>query len=564
MSRKRRLLYIYLKYKLSIVGILSIVIALGTWLIFCFSAPRSEALRSLVRVDACYHYELIDNQERSLLEWGYDTIASTGCWVDKYAVIPSCEGKFVGLINNTPMKSRFKNVDPYHVIKVGSDSIDSIRGLLKEQISDLNYYVDSHNVIDEGFDMIKEYTLEREKYMQKLTNLSKTLNGIDSTAKLKITCRINYIVKYKDGSGIWQTSKADLIDTVDEENGLLLFQIKGAKKPEFVKSQPMSLARKMIALMSTTNRKLIDFQIRPDSAGYYKGETNRDFIPHGHGKHINKDGSYYEGHWEHGQRNGFGFAVDNKRGLRAGLWVNDTYKGEKLTYNSDRIYGIDISKHQHIIKKKKYGIDWDKLKITGLGTHSHKNVNGQVSYHISFMYIKSTEGKTIVNPYYDKDYSSARSHGYRVGTYHFFSLTSKASDQANWFIKKSHFRKGDFPPVLDVEPLPSQIKKIGGDAELFSRVRLWLKLVERATGVKPILYVNQLFVNHHLKNAPDLKRDYQIWIARYGEYKPDIHLAIWQLCQDGKVNGIHGDVDINVFNGYKESYNNFISKHCFK
>ena len=32
----------------------------------------------------------------------------------------------------------------------------------------------------------------------------------------------------------------------------------------------------------------------------------------------------------------------------------------------------------------------------------------------------------------------------------------------------------------------------------------------------------------------------------------------------GKVSGIHGDVDINVFNGYKNQYEDFLRKHCIK
>ena len=75
--------------------------------------------------------------------------------------------------------------------------------------------------------------------------------------------------------------------------------------------------------------------------------------------------------------------------------------------------------------------------------------------------------------------------------------------------------------------------------------------------MKPILYISQIFVNRYLPAAPDLKRDYKIWIARYGEYKPDIHLVYWQLCPDGRVAGIHGAVDINVFNGYQDAFTKF-------
>ena len=85
--------------------------------------------------------------------------------------------------------------------------------------------------------------------------------------------------------------------------------------------------------------------------------------------------------------------------------------------------------------------------------------------------------------------------------------------------------------------------------------------MEKQTGMKPILYISQSFVNKYLPLAPDLERDYLVWIARYGEYKPDVHLVYWQLCPDGKVKGIHSNVDINVFNGYRGEFNKFISKH---
>ena len=106
------------------------------------------------------------------------------------------------------------------------------------------------------------------------------------------------------------------------------------------------------------------------------------------------------------------------------------------------------------------------------------------------------------------------------------------------------------PPVLDLEPTDAQIRKAGGEQQLFNSVRTWLRIVEQRRGVRPILYVSQSFVNRHLSAAPDIKKKYDVWIARYGEYKPDVNLVYWQLCPDGRVNGIHGTVDINVYNGF--------------
>jgi lysozyme len=84
-----------------------------------------------------------------------------------------------------------------------------------------------------------------------------------------------------------------------------------------------------------------------------------------------------------------------------------------------------------------------------------------------------------------------------------------------------------------------------------------MQIVEKRTGKRPILYVNQMFINNHMTNAADIKQRYHVWIARYSQYKPDVKLIYWQLCPDGRVNGINGDVDINVFNGYQGEYEEF-------
>jgi len=83
--------------------------------------------------------------------------------------------------------------------------------------------------------------------------------------------------------------------------------------------------------------------------------------------------------------------------------------------------------------------------------------------------------------------------------------------------------------------------------------------VRKRTGFRPILYVSQSFANRYLSSVPDIMGDYRVWIARYGEYRPDVLLVFWQLCPDGRVQGIHGEVDVNVFNGYSDQYEDFVS-----
>ncbi len=301
-----------------------------------------------------------------------------------------------------------------------------------------------------------------------------------------------------------------------------------------------------------------------DSTGTYSGEMNRDAIAQGHGTFTDPQRNLYIGDWRDGMRYGFGFDLTRKKHIRVGEWRADRYLGERLEYTADRIYGIDLSRFQHDVGKRHYPIDWSRVRISHLGNISRKRVNGKVDYPVSFCYIKSTEGTSLRNRYYHSDCTSARARGIKVGAYHFFSTRTPASAQARFFIANSTFHKGDLPPVLDVEPTHDQIKAMGGTEVMFRAVRTWLRIVGAHTGTKPVLYVSQTFVNRYLPSAPDLKRDYNIWIARYGEYKPDVHLVYWQLCPDGRVSGIKPEVDINVFNGYKGEYRDFLARECIK
>ncbi len=294
--------------------------------------------------------------------------------------------------------------------------------------------------------------------------------------------------------------------------------------------------------------------------GTYVGQIDSLMRPEGMGRFYGKNGAYYEGEWKAGKRSGHGFSVNGRQIVHCGSWKNNRFQGERMIYTADRIYGIDLSRHQHEKGKRKYGIDWSRLRITSLGGGSRR-VQGKVDYPVSFAYIKATEGKTVYNKYYPSDLRQARKHGVAVGSYHFFSTRTSGAQQAAYFLKMAWIAPNDLPPVLDLEPTDKQIRDMGGDAALFRQVMAWLRIVEQRHGKKPILYVGQLFVNNHLKHAPAVLRNYDVWIARYGEFKPYVRLLHWQLTPYGRVRGIHGEVDVNVFNGSKEEFLNYRRSH---
>lgn len=380
---------------------------------------------------------------------------------------------------------------------------------------ELKYYFDRHNVQDEGYEMMANYAQYGDTLLTRLPEAPLSLFNVGRWQGIS-----------RQGTGIERDTTGRIIVGHYEADTL------------------------------TTG-------IRLDSAEVYAGDISGTQA-HGHGCCLTDDGTYYEGQWVNDRRQGFGFAISPTTHLRVGQWNNGRYLGERMHYTSERIYGIDISRYQHGHGRKKYPILWNQLRISYLGNKNQKNAKGTVNYPVSFVFIKSTESTNIRNPFYAQDYVKARQQGIPIGAYHFFSCKVSGSAQASHFLMNTLFRSGDLPPVLDLEPSSSQIAAMGGPQVLFKHVRQWLQAVERRTKVKPILYVSQNFVNKYLQEAPDLKRDYQVWIARYGEYKPDVKLAVWQLSPNGRVAGIHGEVDINVFNGYQTQWEDFLKEMTIK
>ena len=383
--------------------------------------------------------------------------------------------------------------------------------------AEIKYYLDRHNVQDEGYEMVVGFIEGKRHHID--INLHVTLRNI----------------------GTWKDySREGTVITVD------------------------TLGRTILAVCQADT---IVTAIRADEEGTYQGDFSQTGAS-GHGSYLAANGSYYEGRWEQDKKQGFGLEMllsdkENPR-LRVGEWRKNRFMGERMRYTSERIYGIDIARYQHGKGRRPTPILWDQLRITHVGKNGSHNVRGKADYPVSFVYIKSTEGTSVRNKFYLNDYAQARKHNIRAGAYHFFSTKTSGAAQAKHFIRNTLFREGDLPPVLDVEPSKSQIQQMGGPEAMFRHIRVWLSAVEQWTGVKPVLYVNQMFVNNYLSEQEDLKRDYRVWIARYSEYKPDVRLTYWQLCPDGRVAGIQGDVDINVFNGYQSQFDEFIANETIR
>jgi lysozyme len=408
------------------------------------------------------------------------------------------------------LKAAIRKTIPVHPDTMPKETFPS--GLDDE----FKYYFDRHNVMDEGYEMVAAFA--NGKRLE-----------IEPARRLTVWNVGSWLNRIHEGTAL----------TVDTAG---------------------------FTIIATFDADTIKTGLRIDSLGTYLGDFTGT-CPHGHGAYVTDD-SYFEGHWVDNTRDGFGIQLITPEGeeprLQVGEWKKNRFWGERMKYTSERIYGIDIARYQHGKGRHKYPINWKQLGINYLGRKTHKNVHGKADYPVSFIFIKSTEGTSIRNKFYVSDYAAARKQGIPIGAYHFFSLKTSGAAQAQHFINNTLFKHGDLPPVLDVEPSDAQIKAAGGPEKMFQQIRVWLQMVKRRCGVSPILYINQMFINKYLGLAPDIKRDYDVWIARYGEYKPDVRLAFWQLCPDGRVKGIQGDVDINVFNGYKSQFQEFVATKSIK
>ncbi|ANN60075.1 lysozyme [Mesorhizobium loti NZP2037] len=195
------------------------------------------------------------------------------------------------------------------------------------------------------------------------------------------------------------------------------------------------------------------------------------------------------------------------------------------TYSPDRnkypVRGIDVSHHQG-------QIDWRRAAADD----------------VAFAIIKATEGGDHVDRAFATNLREARAAGIAVGAYHFFTFCRPGADQAKNFISVVPHDQPLLPPVVDVEfggncpqrPSPEQL-----NAEL----QAFLGPVEAAFGKTAIVYLTdeaEAAYAGQIAARP-------LWL-RSLLVEPDRHdWVYWQYHNRGRVDGIEGDVDLNVLQG---------------
>ena len=191
--------------------------------------------------------------------------------------------------------------------------------------------------------------------------------------------------------------------------------------------------------------------------------------------------------------------------------------------------GIDVSKWQG-------KIDWNKVKNAG----------------IDFAIIREGYGKkdpTQIDKKFRENYESAKAVGIPVGVYHYSYADSveDAKREAEFCLENIRDMKLEYPVCFDIED--REMLKLS-NRQRTDIVKVFCDEIEK-NGYYAMFYCNLNWLNNYLYKD-DLLPKYDLWLAQWNIESPSENCGIWQCSSTGIIDGISGNVDLNI--SYKEYF----------
>lgn len=214
--------------------------------------------------------------------------------------------------------------------------------------------------------------------------------------------------------------------------------------------------------------------------------------------------------------------------------MSNVYEKDGFLHYDDGTYrsvtGIDVSVYQK-------DIDWEKVKADGVDFAI-----------IRLGYRGYADGELALDSKFKENLRGAKKAGLDVGVY-FFSqakTTEEAIREARFVVRHIRGKGVNYPVVFDMEPIAGADRITDLTSEDKTAVAdAFCQVVER-NGYTPMVYGNQQWLYNHV-NLEYLTR-YDTWLAHYADttdYAYDFKM--WQYSQAGKVDGIKGHVDLNMY-----------------
>lgn len=197
----------------------------------------------------------------------------------------------------------------------------------------------------------------------------------------------------------------------------------------------------------------------------------------------------------------------------------------------DSYPGVDVSSFQG-------EIDWKKVKNSGIRFAMVRL--GYRGY--------GQAGNMVVDEYARKNLEGAQKAGLEVGAYFFSQATSidEVDDEIFFFMQTL----GDFeltmPIVLDWEYISDTARTAHVDARTLTDMQKHFCETMVNFGYTPMVYFNWHLADSTLYLSE--LEDYPFWLALYqNRMTYPFRVEMWQYTCTGRVPGIQGDVDINVY-----------------
>lgn len=193
--------------------------------------------------------------------------------------------------------------------------------------------------------------------------------------------------------------------------------------------------------------------------------------------------------------------------------------------------GIDVSKYQG-------DIDYAKVKGSGI-----QYVIARIGYG---MYENQKD------PKFEANYSGAINNALPIGVYLYsYALNiDEAKKEAEVVLTWLNNRQLNLPVYYDIE---DKSQETLSKETLTSMCIAFCEKIEEA-GYWAGIYANKYWLTSHL-NSAELEDKYTIWVAQYNSqntYKGKYDM--WQYTSSGQVNGVSGNVDMNIL--YRDIFSN--------
>ncbi len=212
-----------------------------------------------------------------------------------------------------------------------------------------------------------------------------------------------------------------------------------------------------------------------------------------------------------------------------------TIQGIQYTFSSEGVrsgtIGIDVSKFQK-------SINWTKVKNAG--------INFAI---IRCGYRGYGSGVLVEDPMFRSHITGAKAAGLRVGVYFFSQAVTEAEavEEASMAVKLAGTYGINMPIAIDSEYANGGAGRADGLSKA-DRTRITIAFCNTVanSGYTPMVYASKNWFSEHL-DPSQFPSSYRIWVAQYaakctygGRYD------IWQNTSKGTVDGVSGNVDMNV------------------